>query len=299
MRLRARRLLNPFRGVLQTIETENLDAASIDGNRWGLYISDPSIYQFIDRNSVVPFHSTDVKYGDWTEQEGLSRAPLLPSMDQDKLRQRGDELVAIVQTHSSQVPFELQDHYERWLLDDENGRPVALLESAFDLADVKYNSNTLWRIGNSAQDEIAFDEPGQSPTENAGKTLQDMINRRCKQGRTLWVRRGAQGEGEPIYRGEQGKGEEKLMSQDVFPPLGLRSDWEDPLLSRLSEKYLHWLSPWLLLLPSASRDREGIVRQAIQYPKRLYQIRRLLTAELTARKDIKAALVQAKLSRSA
>lgn len=292
---RARRMLNPFRGVMQTIEASHVDAASVDGLRWGLYITDESAFNFIDLNSVVPFQSADVKYGEWTKKDGLVRFPSLPSMNQQKICERGEEILQMVQSNSSQVPFPLQDCYERWLLGDEDGLPVVLLESAYDLDGVTYNSNTLWRIGNSALSDFKTAEGDRE--SSAAEELQAWINRFCKRGRTVWVKRDTDGSGKIIARpGDKSIG--KIEAGD-FPGYGLRTQWDDQRLSDLVEEYLHWLSPWLLIMNvSASEEIEPMIKQAVQYPRRLFQIRRLLRADILERKEIKAALVQAELGRS-
>ena len=177
-------MLNPFRGVMQTIEAEQVDAASIDGLRWGLYITDESVYDFVDLNSVTPFHSADVKYGDWSEKEGLLRSPSLPIMNYERVRERGDELLRIVEEHSKYVPFVLGDRFERWLLEDEDRRPVVLLESAYRAEEASYNSNTLWRIGQRAEREFLGDMTMDDET-SAARRLQQLINRHCRLGLTV------------------------------------------------------------------------------------------------------------------
>ena len=84
----------------------------------------------------------------------------------------------------------------------------------------------------------------------------------------------------------------------MFPPYGIRQAWQDEELAGLVEAYLHWLSPCLLLMVDGSAGEiEKLVKHAVQYPDRLYQVRRMLPADLLLRKEIKSALVQAELSR--
>ena len=295
MLCRARRMLNPFRGVMQTVEASHVNAASIDGLRWGLYITDENVYNFIDLNSVAPFLSADVKYGEWSEKDGLIRAPSLPSMNHERVRERGEEILQLVRSNSGQVPFPLEDRYERWLLDDEHGLPVVLLESAYALDEVKYNSNTVWRIGQLALRD--FKAGNRDSESSPAEELQAWINRLCKRGQSIWVRREADGEGSMIARpGDESGGS---LAAVLFPRFGLREQWADSRLASLVRDYLHWLSPWLLIMNVYDgEDMEPVIQQALHYPRRLFQIRRLLPAGLLARKDIKAALVQAELSRS-
>jgi hypothetical protein len=305
LQCRARRMLNPFRGVMQTIEAQDVDAASIDGQHWGLYITDESVYNFIDLNSVAPFHSADIKYGEWSEKQGLVRSPSLPSMNHERVRERGEQILRIVQEQSTAVPFALADKYERWLVDDEQGLPVVLLESAYGEDEVSYNSNTLWRIGQRARREFVGRKPAQVMQAADGQgapateRLQSLINSHCKLGHTVWVRREADGHGRILARPGQDAEQDEEMAPGAFPQYGIRQQWQDPELTRLVGDYLHWLSPWLLIMTAdMAGEMEGLIQDAVQYPERLYQVRRLLPAELLARKEIKAALVQAELSRS-
>ena len=297
LQCRARRMLNPFRGVMQTIVSEHTDAATIDGLRWGLYITDESVYDFIDLNSVVPFHSTDVKYGEWSEKEGLVRSPLLPTMNHERVQERGDALLCLVEERSKHIPFALADSYERWLLDDADGQPLVLLESAYAAEEVRYNSNTLWRIGQRAEREFHDRDPAGGVS--AVKRLQSLINLRSKRGGTVWVQRDEAGHGLVLPRpGHAPVDGQRVLARELFPSYGIRQSWQDEELFRLVEDYLRWLSPWLLLTVEANDSGiEKLVEHAVQYPSRLYQIRRMLNQELLARKEIKSALVQAELSR--
>lgn len=99
----SRRILNPFRGVVQVVEVESASAVSRDGLTWHLYGNDG--------------HGWLRPIGVWETGRGQTRGIDLPPV----LRAALKALPAL--------PFAPDDAAECWLLDVE-GRPLALLASA-------------------------------------------------------------------------------------------------------------------------------------------------------------------------
>ncbi|MBD3671424.1 MAG: hypothetical protein HUJ29_11700 [Gammaproteobacteria bacterium] len=289
---RARRLLNPFRGFLHTIVEANLDAATLDGVNWGLYLTDESIYRFMDLNSVAPFQSAEIKYGEWSESQGLKRAPLLPGMHTNNVELMGNQLLKLVEQESRHLPFELVDCYERWLLDDQTGEPLALLESAFGEQEITYNSNTRWKMGDRALREL------KQQGEDA-RRLESAINSRGSLGNNAWFHRQSDTYGVRISRTGESSNHDNGTVTIELPLHGFSLHWDEPEIYRIAVQYLSWLSPWLLVMrQDQDKELERLVEDAVQYPQRLYSMRRFLGADIRERRDIKAALVSARLNAS-
>ena len=73
------RILNPFRGVMNVIALDDAEAVTTDGVNWSLYVRDR-----FDTADEIPeeFDNIDnphIRFGTWSEAEGLKRAPVLPS----------------------------------------------------------------------------------------------------------------------------------------------------------------------------------------------------------------------------
>jgi hypothetical protein len=222
-------------------------------------------------------------------------------MNVDRVNELGEACLAMVQAHSTRLPFELMDHYERWLLHDMTLLPVALLETACEPGDINYNSNTRWQVGQRAAREFLSSPAAihlKCPQDPA-RELQSTVNACCRQGRNAWYRRDTGGRGVLHPRGGEAQTDilDRLGASD-FPLYGLRTDWEPRSLTELTSAYIDWLSPWLLLMwPHEGTALERRIQHAVQYPARLYRIRHLLSQQILNRKDVKSALVQAELSR--
>lgn len=67
----AQRLLNPFRGVMNIIEYQGAEAVTIDGIHWDIYVRDTELVEDLENASRI--QTSDIRYGSWSEQEGLKR----------------------------------------------------------------------------------------------------------------------------------------------------------------------------------------------------------------------------------
>lgn len=121
----ARRLLNPFRGVVQYVEWQGYTATSRDGDSWQLYGDDGFGWvRPVGLWQGIPEHGGR-----------LLRGAALPV----GFRAALEAMPAL--------PFPADDRAECWLL-DESGRPMALLASApqpFDLSGPGVSGGPVWQ----------------------------------------------------------------------------------------------------------------------------------------------------------
>jgi hypothetical protein len=69
----------------------------------------------------------EVKYGVWSRQQGLKRAPVRNAADYEFVDHIGRYLIEIIRQQARRMPFPLRDHYELWLLDSAFDLPLALI----------------------------------------------------------------------------------------------------------------------------------------------------------------------------
>ncbi|MEW8430483.1 MAG: hypothetical protein G8D61_12265, partial [gamma proteobacterium symbiont of Ctena orbiculata] len=132
----SRRLLSPFHGLQQVISVEGGIAESMDGWNWKLYVADESIVSHTGLSEIV--------YGSWNPYHGLSRSRIRGAMPSSIIEQMGDRLLQAVERHADSIPFASLDEFELWLLDEESGKPLALLDSALADDTLEFHDNPTW-----------------------------------------------------------------------------------------------------------------------------------------------------------
>ena len=138
------RLLNPFRGMINCIRYESVDAVTRDGVLWDIDVSNDRLLEGMDTGRRMQI--SDIRYGRWSLETGLNRGPLYPSDDFKYLEHMG----AIVYEHllevHDRIPFPLEDRFELWLMDRE-ARSLALLDTAVRREDIELDQCAEWRAG--------------------------------------------------------------------------------------------------------------------------------------------------------
>jgi hypothetical protein len=140
----SQRMLNPFRGIVSCVRYKSADAVTADGKQWDIYVSNAALLDNLPEGRKPQI--SDIRYGSWSEQQGLRRGPLLPSDDFLQMETMGTRLYEHLPQVSRQVPFPLRDNFELWLLDPD-GRPLALLDSALHEVDIDAGQALYWRPG--------------------------------------------------------------------------------------------------------------------------------------------------------
>lgn len=268
----ATRRLNPFRGVIQSIEVEDAQADSFDGLTWHLRADDGFGW-------VRPV-------GIWVEGEGLRAG----------VGARYPQLVEALERHPP-LPFPLVDSVELWLLDGRTDQPLALLDSSvpsryaaghhearwlpFVKSYTGYRSPVLAALGHS------------DPKE----TLTSLVNEAARpHARAQWFRRLADGSGEGLDATHPDRAfSGHHLEASTFPELLVREAGNNQLEQSAISDYHAWVSPLLLLLPALSdARRRRLERDARARPRWLLRAHRLLPKVLDP-EGLNAALVAARL----
>lgn len=269
----ATRRLNPFRGVVQTLEVGDASAHSFDGVTWHLRADDG--------------FGWERPVGVWVEGEGLRAG----------VGERYPELLQALQAHPP-VPFALGDSLELWLLDHDRGLPLALIDSCRPSRYVAGPVEAAWQpfvLTYTAFRSKAL-EDGQSGLGDK-EILTRLVNEAARPlPRAQWFKRSADGSGEgldgprldPAWRG-------RVLDITAFPELLVRENWNNRLEQSVISDYHAWVSPFLLLLPNLSdstRDRlESMAHSRMRW---LLQVHRLVPRVIDAAR-FKAMLIAARL----
>ena len=297
------RMLNPYRGVMQVVETDEADAVSRDGVTWTLYVHGEREQAQLDDGRWCEVETPDIKFGVWSQEAGLTRAPVRNVVDYEFIDHIGRYLIDTIRTQRHTLPFPLRDHYELWLLDAAFDLPLALIDSTHDPSRISDDIPLRWRAGVLAREQFRL---GAGLAERLGETLPaEALESRVNQAagarpRAQWFRRQSSGEGIAVggIRLEAALAGRRLPAH-AFPEQQLRSHWPDHFDQVLVRAYLDWLAPWLLMLShlrDETRDRLELIagRRAM-----LLAESHTLLPKVIDPKRITAARVEAKLRKAA
>jgi hypothetical protein len=300
------RLLSPFRGMLQIVESDGARALSMDGVAWQL--------QVLCAHRRHPWRGRDdgekeiMRYavcGAWTAKHGLRRFPLDPTVDVQAVRAKAEELVRSMPLLGSGVPFARRDNVELWLLDGAMRAPLALVASAVEGSDPPAARTVQWKpVGGSGRAYPMASTRGVNGTQVEVRQQCELLAERVRQlagvpPQARWFRRTADGGGESVDQDQHGRVEGRRLPAEAFPELLLRDLWDDDADQRRAERFFEWQAPLLLTLPDlsiAARDRLEYAarRQAVT----VHAVHRLYPSVVN-RDLINAALVEASLRAAA
>lgn len=262
----AQRLLNPFRGAMHTLRYGAAEAVTVDGVHWDIYVTNTELIPSIGRERRGQI--SEIRYGKWSQTEGLKRGRLYPSDDFRRMEALGHILYAHLTHAHQQLPFAFKDQFELWLL-GKNTQPLALLESALSENALTVDMAINWRAGIAAHEHFKSTHmlalcPDSAPTPNAGDYLTDYINVRAgKPAAAQWFRRDSDGRGAGIGGINLPDGlAGRTLSSAAFPPLFLATTGHDTLHQKLIEDFQAWQAPWFLLLPLDTETRRTLEQQA-------------------------------------
>ena len=301
----ATRLLNPFQGTAQIVETGHARAVSTDGVNWRVQIRS-EIYKTSWSSLAIPEHyDRYFVYGVWSQQDGLARVPVHPSLYQEHVPQAADDLLIQLEQFNRRLPFALRDSCELWLMDADGDQTIALLASQLADEDTSIYKQIRWTA--TANAEIPFttttyaEEQARATIKGPAQDLLDrLIRQRCKQPyQALWVERHADGSGTVLHNhaGKPVRRHETLAA-DTFPIYLLNTHWCDPQAAQLVADYLHWQAPLLLMLPLPATCRRELEQHAQQRPLAVHRYHRLYP-EIYDKDLLNKILVEAVLRKSA
>jgi len=303
------RRLSPFRGTIQVVELPDARAFSLDGTGWTLQLRSQNPIRETVWGNIGPTHSERryFSYAQWTGGGGLARVPIDPSLGDQSEHPALAPLVATLENLAG-LPFPPADPLELWLLDKDEGLPLALVQSATGTEPPLTRVSPGWRALPAEESDfysprLMRQAPGDKATQDRRQhraRLEKVIGRTAGQPTRLqWFQRDAAGGGES--RGGirlDGTGKQKALQADAFPELLVRESWPQVQDRVLVGDYLGWQAPLLLLLPHLRHDtRERLEYAASRRATVLYQYRKLIPV-IANKEIVQPALVEAVIRRS-
>ncbi len=271
----SQRLMPPYSGQMQIVETEKARALTLDCQSWEI--------QFL--------HSTD------NHSHGLKRSYMrvatisnsdikqkkfFPS-DEDETRQESkpDERITelLEFLYEASLPFPAADKFEFWLLDAKEKKPLALIYTCiYEEQMSSFPEQAEWAALPDAVMPIERSEQ-EKAQEYApiNYQLERLISDRAGfNAKAQWFDR-------------------NTVQDDIFPHLMLREDWEDPHTADLCQRYLKRQSPRLLMLHDIQLDvRRKMEINAREHALEVERFHRLYP-EIVDQSLIDAIRVEAKL----
>lgn len=242
----SKRLLSPFTGQVQVVETDQVRALTLDGNNWEVQ------YRLSIGRGPVADQQQSAKKQSYVrvaiiKPSGIERIPLPLYVEADVVEEQVSRLAT--QLAAIRVPLPPADLYEYWLLDEADQQPLALIFSCLHADEMpSFPHRPQWTATPAAIMEVArIPEEERCYVPPVNYRLEHLVNKRAgKHPTARWIRR----------REDEAGG---------FPACLLREDWEREEDRRLCQRYVERQAPRLLMLHGLEHeDRlrlEGYARQ--------------------------------------
>ncbi len=296
----SQRILNPFRGVMNIISTGGADAVTIDGHHWILYIRDTFDCPMDDPEEFLEIDMPDIRFGEWSRKSGLKRAPLIASYHYDAIQNIGHVLLQALEKHADEIPFSFRDHYELWLLDAHSQEPLALLDSVCCDSELYQPDRLRWDAGHRCRQQFHCELPLDASSPCHADQLNAMIERRAgERPAAQWFLRDTENNGTGLYGiNLPANLHGRELTPRMFPKMLVSRHWDDENEQALVDAFVHWLSPYLLLLDFL-RDpqREALEKMACRHACAVDRMYPLYPKVIDTR-AINSARVEAMLRRS-
>jgi hypothetical protein len=284
---------------MNIISTGGADAVTIDGTNWTLYIHDNFDCPTDDPEDFFEIEMPDIRFGDWNKKSDLTRSPLIASYHYNEIQAIGNALLDAVEEYADHCPFQFEDKYELWLLDGNNGEPLALLDSVCSEAGIRQSDSLTWEAGVRCKQEFLHDQTS-TQSVTAGEQLNQLINQRAGSNPSAqWFHRDQfkYGKGlNGINLKQEYIGRE--LSARLFPKLLIKDQWPDETHTTLVDAFIHWLSPYLLVLDFLKDTQREILELNAKDQALFVDQLCLLYPKVINQKAINAARVEAMMRKS-
>lgn len=291
----SQRMLNPFRGLMHVVETEDADAVTVDGVHWDLYVDNIDLLHDAYREGYDDISVPDIKFGTWSKQKGLSRAPLISTINFDAVQTAGEALLKAVKELESRLPFPAGDDLEYWLL-DHHGSPLALLDSKPVESREDSQEHHKWIVGQRCRKTFRPGSAGSDTDFCYGEWLEGRINAHAGESISAqWFLRNEVGGCATGGHNIRADWEGRQLSHQDFPELLVRNNWNDPVTSDLVSDYIDWLSPCLLQLPQLCETSRARLEKAAWKKARQVESLHTMYPVVIDKDGLKASLVKARI----
>lgn len=278
----SKRMLCPFLGQVQIVETERARALSLDGRYWEVQFelgsNDRAHKNTRQRNSSNQSHIRVAMMRD----TGMQRIPLSQHHDSKLINQHIDLLEEHLKEIS--IPLPAADNHEYWLLDSDDEKPLALIYSCVNAEDMpSFPQRKDWTAIPSSVMKISPlpDEDTQFYKPPVNSRLEQLVNERAgPKPRTRWIKR---------HEG----------MTEGFPSLLVQENWKSDEDRELCRRYIARQAPRLLTLHGLDHDvrlrLEGYARDYALEVDRYFH----LYPDIADQKIMSAIRVEARLRKAA
>lgn len=239
-RLYSKRVLLPFVGVLQVVDLGWARALSMNGINWTVR------YQQHENDETRRGHlnyDPRINISIMLHIQNEQMAYRVVRKDLDPIQSEIDSQRFFETIRSADIPFAVADHYEYWLLDAEDGSPLALLHTCVDESETtSHTPPPVWRPISAAELSIT------DPNAQDETFYQTPVNYRLQL--AVEAQAGKKPQGAWFIRSN--------TETNNFPPCLIKDQWADAENQRLCDLYIERLAPRLLMLsslPSELRQR--------------------------------------------
>lgn len=243
----SKRLLSPYTGLVQIVETERARALSLEGKDWGIQ------FRFDDGNAAEQGHAGPppkkhyVRVANVTGS-GIQRIRLPYHLDHGEVEEQILELTDYLKDVT--LPFLPADEYEYWLLDGRTEEPLALIYSCVKAEEMAMYPRQLEWTATPASVSAVERTPEELKiyTPPVNYQLEQLVNARAgRNPRAAWMKR------------------RRELDVD-FPPCLVSERWEEEAHQQLCRRFIARLAPRLLMLHGlAPSDRLRLEQEARAY----------------------------------
>ncbi len=270
-------MIPPYSGQVQIAESDRARAITVDGESWEIQFRKTTSSAQTQLGQKVQTSFTRAAYIKHSDLGNITEAA---ASGESEVDERIVELAKFLVDAS--LPFPAADIYEYWLLDDNDGSPLALIFSCTHSDQMEmYPEKPEWTALPAAvlpieptQDEI---DRSDSPVNYRLERL--VAERAGYKPRARWFTRSSK--------------------EDIaFPPLLLREDWPEPAQQDLCQRYINRLSTRLLMLHGLNNDDRLRMEQAAK--AHVFEVERFypLYPDVADKSLMSAMRVEAQLRRS-
>ncbi len=279
MQAYSKRMLAPFTGQVQIVESELGRAITMDGHNWEVQFISP-LYepQGHDQHGHSPAVTHKMIRVAHIRDNKLIPLPWPNFLDPIQVEQCVSELATYVA--NARLPFPANDFYEYWLLDESDKSPLALIFSCREAEQMaSYPVRPEWTALPSSLMKIeATDDEIQRASAPVNYQLERLVEERAgRNPKAVWINRRRQ---EHLYD---------------YPPCLVREDWQSAEDKDLCRRYIERQAPRLLTLHGLDEaTRQRLELAARKHPLEVAHFYPLYPA-VVDEKIMKAIRVEARL----
>lgn len=246
----SQRLLPPYSGQIQIVESERARALTLDSQTWEIQFLQATGHaaEISDSNPAVKGRYIRVAM---VKDSDIRHKTSVPASEESAaVDERMTELVEYIAKAS--LPFPPIDRFECWLLDAQDQSPLALIFSCTQPEQIKFfPERPQWTALPAAV--MPIDRSAAEKAEEYAPInyqLERLVNERA----------GLNPKAQWFTRCD--------TEEEVFPPLLVREDWQDQQNADLCQRYLQRQSPRLLMLHGLDQE----LRKQLEHDARLYAL---------------------------